>query len=63
MCVYHDPVMTLTDFMARSTYRSHVQQTVKILLNTVKGKKPLSQEKGQMDRILMNLKREIDPRG
>ena len=46
MCVYHDRAMTLTYFMARSTYRSHIQQTVKMLLNTVEGEKNFVHRKG-----------------
>ena len=54
MRINHDPVMTLTDFKARST--GHIYRKLKMPLSL---KKPSGN--GQMDRIFMTLKKELTP--
>ena len=56
----HDPVMTLTKFMARSTWVAHAFEWEKLLKCHLKGLKPA--RNWQMDRILIILKKENGPR-
>ena len=58
--INHDPVMTLTKFMARSTWVAHAFEWEKLLKCHLKGQKP--SRNWQMDRILIILKKENGPR-
>ena len=58
--INHDPVMTLTKFMARSTWVAHAFEWEKLLKCHLKGQKPA--RNWQMDRILIILKKENGPR-
>ena len=57
--INHDTVMTLTKFMARSTWVAHAFEWEKLLKCHLKGKASM---KWQMDRILIILKKENGPR-
>ena len=53
--INHDPVMTLTKFMARSTWVAYAFELGKLLKCRLKGK---ANGNWQMDRILKILKKE-----
>ena len=57
--INHDPVMTLTKFMAWSIWVAHVFEWEKLLKCHLKGKPARN---WQMDRILIILKKENGPR-
>ena len=57
--INHDPVMTLTKFMARSTWVAHAFKWEKLLKCHLKGKP----RNWQMDRILFILKKGKPPKG
>ena len=58
--INHDPVMTLTKFMARSTWVAHAFEWEKLLKCHLKGK---ASRNWQMDRILIILKKRKWPKG
>ena len=58
--INHDPVMTLTNFMARSTWVAHAFEWEKLLKCHLKGK--AIARNWQMNRILIILKKENGPR-
>ena len=60
--INHDPVMTLTKFMARSTWVAHAFEWEKLLKCHLKGKARRKFANHEMDRILIILKKEIGPR-
>ena len=58
--INHDPVMTLTKFMARSTWVAHAFEWEKLLKCHLEGK---ASRNWQMDRILIILKKRKRPKG
>ena len=60
--INHDPVMTLTKFMARSTWVAHAFEWEKIVKMSFEGKSQQEPRNWQMDRILIILKKENGPR-
>ena len=60
--INHDPVMTLTKLMARSTWVAHAFEWEKLLKMSFEGKSQHEPRNWQMDRILIVLKKENDPR-
>ena len=60
--INHDPVMTLTKFMARSTWVAHAFEWQKLKMS-FEGKSQQEPRDWQMDRILIVLKKEKRPKG
>ena len=60
MYINHDPAMTLSQFMARSTWVAHAFEWGKLLKYHLKGK---TAGNWQMNRILIILKKEKWPNG
>ena len=60
--INHDPVMTLTKFMARSTWVAHAFEWEKTVKMSFEGKSQQEPRNLQMDRILIILKKENGPR-
>ena len=60
VCINHNPVIILTQFMARSTWVAHAFEWEKLLKCHLKEKKHEGNK--QMDKILIILKKENGPR-